>query len=241
MASYLSLVQKLGSESGTVDGGRPATLVGLTDQRLLKMARWINDAWRQIQNAHGSWNWMKAEMYGTTTVNVQRYAYTAFNDFVTAATIARFADWIVDREEGYDSGFSLYDTTIGVSDEGGLSYREWDWFYKTQLRGTQTTGKPTIFTITPDNKLALSKSPDASTYRIRGRYRKDVQELTADADVPECPTRFHDVIVDVALMLLMTHDEAPTQIPLTQMRKSFNFCNLERDQLPRITLGGALA
>jgi len=240
MASFLQLCQKVASESGTVNGTFPSTVVGQT-LRLGKIVRWTNDAWRQIQNASATWRWMQSEFSGPTVAGTQRYAYNAagFVDSIAAAAISRHAAWLY-SDRGCDSGISLYDPAIGVSDEGPLHFEDWDDFYKKRLRGTQNTGKPSVFTIAPDNKLVFSYTPDA-VYTVRGRYRKDVQELTADADVPECPARFHDVIVDVALMMLGTHDEAPAQIPLWQMRRSFNFCNLERDQLPRMTLAGPLA
>lgn len=232
MATFLALCQKVASESGTIPGptAKPTTVVGQTD-RLGKIVRWTNDAWRQIQNAHASWLWMKSEFSGPTVAGTQRYAYNAagFTDTNASAAISRFAEWLY-NEHG-DSGFSLYDST-GVATEQPLTFMPWDQFYLT-LRGMQTSARPGYISITPDLKLALYKKPDA-VYTIRGRYRKDVQELTADADIPECPTRFHDAIVDTALLMLGTHDESPTQIPLWQMRKSFNFCNLERDQLPRV-------
>lgn len=237
--NFLQICQKVSSESGTVsDSQTLSTVVGVTN-RNKKIVRWVNDAWRQIQNAHSSWLWMKAEFYGPTVASQQRYAYSGFNDLATSAAITRFADWIY-SESDCDSGISLYDPAIGVADEGILTFRSWDWFYKNRLRGTQTEDKPSEFTIAPDGKLVLSKTPDA-VYTIRGRYRKDVQELAADADIPECPARFHDAIVDIALQMLGTHDEAPSQIPLWRMRQSQNFNNLERDQLPRLNLCGPLA
>lgn len=237
--NFLQLCQKVGSESNTIPRGSLTTVVGQTNERKAKVIQWVADAWRQVQNAHASWNWMQAEFYGDTVASTQRYAYTAFKDRSTDATITRFADWIY-AEDGQDSGITLYDTTIGLSDEGPLVFREWEWFYRTQLRGTVNEGKPTLFSIAPDNKLVLSLTPDSADYRIRGRYRKDEQTLALDADTPECPTRFHDVIVDIALMLADTHDESP-QFQLHQFRRSYNFCNLERDQLPRVRLGGPLA
>ena len=233
MATRLQLAQKVASEGGTVPGTKPTDTTTQTDPYLVKIIRWVDDAWVQVQNAHASWLWMQSEFYGNLTSGTQRYAYTSFNDLTSATTIDRFADWIINRDPYYDSGISLYETAVGVSDEGPISFRDWDEFYKTQLRGTVNTGKPSLFTVAPDQKLVFSYTPD-DTYTVRGRYRKDVQRLAADADVPECPARFHDVIVDVALMMLGTHDEAPSQLPLWQMRLSRNFCALERDQLPRV-------
>jgi hypothetical protein len=236
MATFLALVQKVAREAGTLDSASITTVAGQTGMKG-KMVGWVQDAWRSIQNAHSSWLWQQAEFYGNTVASTQRYAYTSFNDFATSATITRFADWIVDRE-GPDSGISLHDPAVGVADEGPLRYVGWDLFYKTQLRGTQTEDKPSMFTIAPDSKLVFSRTPDA-VYTIRGRYRKDEQTLSADGDIPECPARFHDAIVDAALMLLGTHDEAAPQIPLWQMRKSRNFCDLERDQLPRVSFSAS--
>ena len=230
MATFLTLCQKVAGDAGTLSTGKPAAVTGQTGYEG-KIVRWVQEAWRQVQNAHSSWLWMQGEFYGNTAASTQRYAYGSFNDFATSSTITRFAEWIVDREN-VDSGISLYDPAVGVADEGALRWIDWELFYRTHLRGTVNTGKPSAFTITPDNKLAFAYVPDG-IYTVRGRYRKDVQELAADSDVPECPVRFHDVIADVALMMLQEHDEAPT-ISLTRMRRSENFCNLERDQLPRI-------
>ncbi|MCA0276249.1 MAG: hypothetical protein LCH86_09605 [Proteobacteria bacterium] len=235
---FLELCQRVASESGTINGVLPTTVTGQTG-RLAKVVRWTNDAWRQIQNANASWRWMQAEFYGPTAAHQQRYAYSGFNDLVTSSAITRFADWIY-SPDGVDSGISLYDPSVGANDEGPLQFRDWEWFYRTQLRGAQNEGKPSMFSVAPDGKLLLSWTPD-KVYTIRGRYRKDVQTLAADGDIPEMPARFHDVIVDIALMLLGTHDEAPAQIPLWRMRQSEKFCNLERDQLPRLQLGDTLA
>jgi len=237
MPTFLQLCQKTARQSDTLSGTTPSTVVAQTD-RLQKVVEWTNDAYRQIQNAHGSWRWMQAEFYGPTVIATQRYAYTAFNDLATTAAISRFGEWIRD-ESGADSGLSIYSV---VADEGPLVFADWEMFYAKYLRGTPpTSAKPSVFSIAPDNKLVFAPIPNA-VYTVRGRYRKDVQELTVDADTPECPARFHDAIVDLALIMLMTHDESPTQIPLTQMRKSYNFCNLERDQLPRLSLNcGPLA
>jgi len=230
MATFLELCQKVARESGTVSGVKPTAVTGQTD-RLAKIVYWTNDAWRQIQNAHAGWLWMQAEFYGSTVASTQRYAATSFNDLAAAAAITRFADWVY-SEDG-DSGITLYDPAIGLSDEGALRFRQWEIFHRNNLRGVQNTGKPTVFSIAPDKRLVLSYTPNA-VYTIKGQYRKDVQTLSANGDIPECPVRFHDAIVDAALILLGTHDESPTQIPLWQMRRSRTFSDLERDQLPRL-------
>ncbi len=238
MATFLQLAQKLASDSGTVAGGGPTTVVGQTG-RLGKIVRWTNEAWRSVQNAHNAWRWMRGEFEGTTIVSQVRYNGTEFDDVETSAPITRFAEWVY-TGEGDEDRFSLYDPLIGVADERQLSYLDWDTFYTTKLRGVQTAGKPRYFAVSPSSQLCLSPAPDTS-YIVRGLYRKDVQNLELDDDVPEMPTRFHDLIVDIGLLLLGTHDESATQLPLWRLQRLARFCELERDQLPIIRFPGPLA
>lgn len=229
MATFLNLVQKVARESGTVSGVQPATVVGQTG-RLAKIVAWTNDAYRQIQNAHGTWNWMQGEFSGETEAGTPAYN----------SQLARFAEY-VSIGEG-ENRYSLYDPDIGRSSEGQLHFMDYRSFYTTQLRGAQAErqGKPRIFSIDQAGSLYLSPTPD-KVYTIRGPYRKDVQELDEDTDVPEMPSRFHDLIVNGAIVMLTTHDEAAPTLTLYQLRQMRGFSQLERDQLPRISFGGPLA
>lgn len=231
MATFLELCQRVASESGTVSGTNPPGVTGQTG-RYAKIVRWTNDAWRSIQNAHGSWRWMRSDFTSTDIASGTR-AYSADD-----LNITRFGEFML-NESGEDR-YSIYLTATGVSDERPLSYIDYDTFYANFMRGTQTNDYPTRFTITPDNKIALHPIPNAS-YTIRGPYRKSPQELTANSDEPEMPSRFHHVIADVALEMLGTHDEAAFQFPLWRLRKIRAFTDLERDQLPRIRYAGPLA
>lgn len=234
MATFLALAQKLASESGTIEGTLPTTVTGQT-KRLGKIVRWVNDAWRSIQNAHASWRWMRSDFSGPTVASQRLYTGAQMG------VSSRFAEWICTGNSETEHRYSCYLTATGVSDEGPLQFVDWDTFWSVCMRGTQTNGRPILFSVSPDNQLALHPIPDA-VYTVRGPYRKDVQELTADGDIPEMPVRFHDLIVDVALANMLTvHDEAQAQIGLYRLRQIGRFCELERDQLPRITMGATLA
>jgi len=232
VATFLALCQQVASDSGTINGALPTTVVGQT-QRLGKIVRWTNQAWRSIQNAHGSWRWMQAEFSSGSIVSGTR-AYSGSDLGLT-----RHAEWTFSGRED-EERFSIYLTASGVADEGGLHFRDWSDFYPMFMRGTQTNGRPGYFTITPENKIALHPIPDAA-YTIRGLYRKTPQDMTADTDEPEMPARFHDIIADAALVALGTHDESMSQLPLWRLRQIGLFSELETDQLPRIRLEGALA
>lgn len=241
MSTYLELCQQVASESGTVSGTYPTAVTGQTG-RLAKIVRWTNQAWRSIQNAHAEWRWMQSQFSGSLADGTQAYAATSFDDVGTGSSITRFAEWIYDGS-GLEARFSVYDPSVGVSDETILHYLDWNDFYRLRMRGAVSTeeDRPAFFTIQPaDNKLYVSKIPD-KTYTIRGLYRKSPQELSADGDTPEMPARFHDLIVDIAVEYLDTHDEGGQRIPLLRLRRFEKFNQLERDQLPKVRLAGTFA
>ncbi|KQT54635.1 hypothetical protein ASG43_03345 [Aureimonas sp. Leaf454] len=229
MATFLQLVQKVARDSGTVSGTQPTTVAGQTG-RLAKIVHWTNDAYRQIQNVHGAWNWMQGEFSGATVPGTSAYS----------SRLSRFAEYVCTGED--EDRYSLFDPALGRESEAPLRFVDYRTFYATQLRGAQAVrqGRPNLFSIDPSGALCLSPTPD-KVYTIRGPYRKDVQELDANNDVPEMPPRFHDLIVDGALVMLTTHDEGAPTLTLYQLRQLRGFSQLERDQLPRIAFGGTLA
>lgn len=227
MATFLELVQRVASESGTVSGdGQPPTVSAQTG-RLGRIVRWTNAAWLSIQNSRSHWLWMRGEFEGTTLAGQARYAGSDFG-------IARFADW----ETPADS-FSLFRTSEGRDGEGPLAFVEWPVFHATLLRGASAARqeKPARFSVSPQNEIVLWPIPDA-VYTIRGLYRKSPQRLVLNTDAPEMPERFHDAIVWRALMLLAEFDEAMNQLPMWQMEFSRLMSDLERDQLPRVEIAG---
>lgn len=231
--NFLELCQRVANDSGTIPGdSSPSTVVGQTG-RLKTIVRWTNDAWRSIQNAHESWLWLRSDFSGPT-VAAQR-EYTG----VQLGVASRFGEFIYDGS-ATENRYSIYLTATGVSDQGQLRYRPYDDFFTLFMRGVQTNQRPAYFTITPAGKLALHPIPD-DVYTVVGPYRKDVQDLSADADIPEMPTRFHDIIADAALMLLGTKDESMAQLSLWQLRQFSKWGMLEQSQLPKMNFPGALA
>lgn len=228
MATFLELCKKVAQDSNTIEPSQITTVVDQTGRPAL-IVKWVGDAWRALQNAHANWRWMSGEFEGSTIINQARYAGSDFN-------LTRFAEWTYTGESDEDR-FSLYDPSIGVSDEGQILYLQWDEWYRRYTRGSQTAAKPNFFTVSPGNDLCLGPTPDA-VYTVRGLYRKSPQELAADNDTPEMPTRFHDLIVDMALLRVGTHEESVQQFQLWQMRQFELFRQLERDQLPRVRLAG---
>ncbi len=232
MSTFIELCQELAVDSGTFEDGQPATVTDQTG-RLGLIVRWIGIAWTSIQTAHANWQWMQSEFSGSTIASQQRYIGNT--DF----SVERF-DRFLCRQNEKEDRFTIYDPSIGLSDEGLLICLPWQDFYPTYTLGAQTTTKPTHFSIDPSGQMALWPVPD-KVYTVRGPFMKTVQVLSAGTDTPEMPSHFHRLIVEVAFELLNTHDESLNQYPLYKMQRMVRFGQLERDQLPRITLGSSLA
>lgn len=218
-------------ESGTVSGTLPTTVASQTG-RLGKIVYWVQQAWLDIQNSRSAWRWMEGEWSGSLTASTARYTSSSFS-------LSRFSEWIVDTKPG-DQVTSIYLTATGVSDENGLdtiSFRDWRRLYD---RGSQTNNRPFEYAVSPANELCFGPIPNA-TYTAQGLYRKGPQSLSADADTPELPTRFHDLIAWKALILLAEHDEGEIALATALRKHREMMSDLERDQLPTVTTAGALA
>jgi len=237
LATFLDLCNQVASDSATFDEGVIASVSGQFGRKA-KVVRWVNMAWRSIQNAH-AWRWMQSEFSLSTVIGTQRYAGTSATDTIASATIDRFAEWI-NCGLG-ENRFRLYDSTIGLSDIGPLRFVPWDEFYALRVNTSADNGKPTMSSIDPANKLCLSPVPDSANYVVVGPYRKSAQTLANDGDTPEMPSDFHDVISSVATAFLHLHDEGLNLLPLWKLRENNDFCRLEHRQLPPITFSGPLA
>lgn len=227
MSTFLELCQMVARESGTVSGTQPVAVTGQTG-RLAKIVYWVIEAWRQLQNRRSRWFWMEAEFSGTTTSGNARYTSSSFS-------LTRWAAWIK-REDS----LTIYKQSTGVSDERALIFMPWDMYRRTYDRGTQTNNYPVHYSISPAGELCFGPVPD-DTYVVQGLYRKSPQTLEANGDTPEMPAHFHDLIAWNALLLLAEHDEGEVQIATAIRRSRELMADLERDQLPEMELGGALA
>lgn len=228
MASYLELCQMVARESGTIAGSLPTVTAGQTG-RLLKVVEWVPIAWTRIQNAQANWRWMRAEFSSTAvTSGTQRYTGASFG-------LSRHADWITEPDT-----MTIYLTATGVTDESVLNHLDYARYRAMFERNVQPTGKPTYFAVSPIGELCLGPEPD-DAYTIRGEYRKTPQTLALDADVPEMPLRFHDLIGWFALTLLAEHDEGEFHTITSTRRYRDGMDDLIRDQLPHLRWSDALA
>jgi hypothetical protein len=196
--TFLELCRKVALESGTIAGIPSFTTLAGATGRLAKLAGWVSDAYRDIQNERPDWLWLRKEFTKALIADQATYTPASFS--------LEVARWLGDTKSRRT--LSLYDSTIGVADEGALCQIPYDSWRDRYYRGEHDANRPTVWTIKPEDKsLCFGPTPDAA-YVIRGEYIARPQILALDADEPDMPEHFHGVIVGEALRLMARSDEA---------------------------------
>ncbi|NDD53731.1 hypothetical protein EBZ39_07610 [bacterium] len=229
--NYLQLINRARVECG-VSGSNVAlpTAQGLTGENA-RIANWINSAWIDIQTAKEDWQWMRDAVQFNTVTQQQVYTPTQ------AGVGTTFGNWKRD---------SFRCSSVGQNyvDEQLLNYMEYTTFRNLYQYGTMRTtyARPVVVSIVPgaDKSLGFGATPD-QPYVITGEYYKRPYDLSADADEPNVPTRFHLAIVYRAMMFYGGYEAAPEVYSRgeTEFKRLMNRMNI--DQLPTIVSGPPLA
>lgn len=231
MATYLSLVQDLARQSGTLAGGVTIATVTGQSARPEKLVAWIQKAWEDIQNQR-QWNWMKAEFDGAITAGTKRYTGASFG-------LTRLRKWAI--ETPHHHPFTIYKTATGQSDETELYEIPYDTWRLRYDRRTHDAMRPIEYAISPANEFCIGPTPD-DAYTLRGEYWKTPQTLVGNTDEPEAPSHLHQVIVHRAMMLMGESDESPITIQTAEREYIRMFALLCEEQLPPVDMmrGNAL-
>lgn len=222
--NYLQLCQRTVRESGTISGDVTPAKVTEQSGRLLKVVQWVAEAWRQVQNLHDDWCFMRGEFAGAVTDGAPRYTAASFN-------IARFSRWITDPRS-----VTIYETARGKADESELRFMPWSDYRINFDRGVQQKNRPRVYSISPAGEFCLGPVPNAG-FTVRGEYQKSAQNLAANDDVPELPdASLHTVIVWKALLLLAQYDEGqwPTGVAVVRCQDDLRSMQKYR---PRLEIG----
>lgn len=198
MATFLQLVNDVERESGTIAQSQRLTTVTGATGRQEKIVAWTRQAWEMIQRERSDWRFRRKQFSGTLTIG--QMAYSA-----TDLAITDFGGW-ESEAEGF-MPYTIYDASIGQADETHLRwipFRSWLQAYDV---GAPDQYRPNVIAVGFDRKINVGPPPDKA-YTLRGWYKREVQSLSDDADVPYIDDEFHQAIVWRALMLLAEDDEA---------------------------------
>lgn len=220
--NFLQLVDRLGGEvgaSGTV------TDVSTTTGEYLRLTRWINQAWLELQMEHADWLFLRNSATFSTIA--------ADGDYdVTAAPIS-LTDFSGDF---VNQSFRLYDD---IGDEQYLTQLDYDEFRDTWLIGSNRTSqsRPQFITIAPDKKLLLAQIPDR-VYTVVLDYYKVPSEMTVSntAEPTGLPARFHMMLVYKAMEWYASYENAPEVATRGSFQYATMLDNLRITQLPSVTV-----
>src|SRR5206468_2200601 len=142
----------------------------------------------------------------------------------SSAAISRFARWWTEE-------FQIYRTSDGIGGRHAIGAIRWDLWRRVWLTGSQNAGYPAQVTIDPRNNLRLGAKPDA-IYTFTGEYQKSPQTLAVDADVPEMPAQYHQIIVARAMKRYAGYHSAPEVWTQADAIEKPLYASLLIDQLP---------
>lgn len=177
--NYLQLINAVLREVNEVELTAIASARGIQTS----VSDFINKSQRDIINSEVEWPFTVAAGTITTTAGTAEYTKPA-----TAKTI------------DFDSFTVQESATTPEKVLKFISFNE----YLERLNEADTNPNasaralPQYVYFTPDENIGLSPVPDASTYTVRYYYYATHTDMTAAADVPVIPERFHDVIVNRA-------------------------------------------
>lgn len=221
--NFLSLCQRLRQEAG-LSGTGPASVLSQVGE-MKRIVDWISGAYEDIQNLHATWRFLRTDFSFPTIISTQDYT-------PAAVSLTDFGSWIKKDVRIYSA----------VNDEDFLEYSPWEIFREDRYFGPHRTqaGRPTHFTIKPNNALALWQIPDA-VYTVNGEYYKAAQEMTANASTPLIPSRFQMIIVWKGLMHYGAYAGADEKYAHGSNEYRRLVAHLEADQLEDFTFGEPLA
>lgn len=236
MSTYLQLCSSLRQE--TLDSGTgPSTVTGNSGQ-LARIVAWVAQAHIEIQNRHSDWLWLRSTFTFNTTASDDTYAYGDVTDSRLSATISRFRHWWLYDIDGFPN-VNCYLTSAGVSGEKYLIPLQWADFRYLYKRGTQTNNAPVHVSVDPQRNLILGPKPDA-IYTITGEYQMSAQVLSADADTPEMPSDYHQLIVYRAMEKAGGFSAAPEVMSRAITEGNRLMRQLENGQRPECVLSEPL-
>lgn len=193
-----------------------------------RIVAWVVQAWTDIQTSKEDWLFMRKSFDFNTTANVWEYS-------AADAGLTDFGNWKRDsfRASTYGQDFK---------DEQLLNYMEWTTFrnlYRyANMRNTKA--RPVVVSIMPNKDLAFGSIPD-NVYVIDGEYYTQPVVLSADADTPLLPARFHMAIVYRAMMYYAGYEAAPEVMTRGEFEYRRLYMRMEIDQLPTLISGPPLA
>jgi hypothetical protein len=226
--TFLELCQRTAQEAGIGPGTVPTTVLAQTGE-LRRIVNWVASSWFDIQAAHKDWKFLRKSVSFQTVLGTATYT-------PSMAGADWFGRWVKDS-------FRVWKTATGIKSEIPLEFMPYEWWRDMYQIGAMRSAysQPMRVTVTPDRSLGLGPVP-LDGYTIDGDYYGAPVELMNDTDIPLLPDGHNPmIIVNGALMSYGVFFSAPEVYQSAKIDFDKMYSQLRDEQLPPITLGGALA
>ena len=210
--NYLALCDKLLKETGLSDQG-VSSVIGQSGLNK-KAVDWINRAWTEIQNLN-DWNFLWQTGSFDTVIGQQNY--DPVDNLALSPALHKWINSSVRITQSSGTGY--------------LTYVPW----ATWVRTTFSSGKPTSFTIRPDNLISFNTLPD-EIYTIYFDYYRTPQRLSTNTDELLLEEQFHDAVLYKAILYVAAEQDAPELYQDAQAQLNIRLSSMGVTALPAITL-----
>lgn len=238
MATYLQLCQQVHRILRVGDdapGTAPTTVVAQALE-LGDIVYFVNEAWQQLQMHHPDWLWMISSVSVTLTPNVGTVTVSNFrtqND-----RFAHIRPYVAQSLQRYGNVRDNSATANPHMPVWFIPWQDYDGWYNRSP--TPASARPTFFTEQPNRTVRLYPPPSTPTVGFNWVFsipcRITPQTLSVDADEPEMPDEFHDILVwwAVDLFCRVRTNMGPLSI---EAKREVNrqLDRLAADQLPEMT------
>ena len=236
MSTFLQLVNLARSEAG-LSGGDLTTLQSGLSLEATRFKTWVANEWLAVQTKHTDWQFMRQSGEFDTVANQSTYTAKqakATDDGTTTGT-SILGNWKRDSFRCATSGNSYADEML----MGFMPYWQFRNLYEYgSMRASRS--RPVVFTVDPQKQLRFGITPDAAYTIVYEFYRTPIT-LSADADEPACPERFHAIPAYRALRAYGIFMAAPEVVARAEERLRDLEPKLEIDQMLPVLSGPPLA
>lgn len=213
--NLLQMAQRLHSES-LRSTPAPTTITGASERNARLFNR-LAYAWTELQNER-RWRWMRSTTDVALTIGQQTYSATDLG-------LSRFGRWRTEDE--------LYQPYLYIDGAPNtlwpLCYEHLDRFRQLWVYLQMGNTQPVAWSIDEQDRFLVGPAP-GSAYKLRAEFWLSPTELTADADVPDMPERFHMVLVWRALIDMAKTDAKPEILAMAEDNYAKAHAQLLRDQ-----------
>jgi hypothetical protein len=180
--TFLEICQAVRQKSG-LSGDGPSNVTGQTGI-MQRVVGWVLDAEEEILTSKDHWQFLRD--YKESLLVATEYRYTLASLSMSPAKTIR----------------KVY---VNGSEIEFLTYQEW--LDNVVEYGDSTkTGTPYVATLTPDQRLQVWPTPDASL-TVKVDYYLQPTAMTANSDISILPSLYHKAIMHRALMFYADYEE----------------------------------